>query len=143
MILNNNHYDNLKKESEKFNYEFVHIDGGKCITIDELFTEFFLKFKFPDYFGYNWPAFDECINDLNWLPADGYVVLISNVAKILPNNNQDFETFIKIFINTINEWVIGRNFDGFPTPPTPFYLFLECDKESETKINKILAKHKI
>jgi hypothetical protein len=30
-------------------------------------AEFAASFQFPYYFGENWPAFDECINDLSWL----------------------------------------------------------------------------
>lgn len=136
---NDNYSEILKKESDELGYEYIYIDGNKCMTIDDLFTEFSVKFKFPDYFGYNWPAFDECINDLNWLPACGYIVLIGNGSKILSNNKQDFETFIKVLVNAVSEWVNGRNFDSFPTSPTPFYLFMECSKESEFMLKELLS----
>ena len=32
------------------------------------------QLQFPDYFGENWDAFDECLRDLSWLPA-GQVIL--------------------------------------------------------------------
>ncbi|WP_375472657.1 barstar family protein [uncultured Nostoc sp.] len=31
--------------------------------------------QFPTYFGTNWDAFDECITDLTWCPAERYVIL--------------------------------------------------------------------
>jgi RNAse (barnase) inhibitor barstar len=33
-------------------------------------------FKFPDYFGHNLDALDECITDLEWINADNYVILL-------------------------------------------------------------------
>jgi hypothetical protein len=33
--------------------------------------------KFPDYFGWNWDALDECLRDLSWLPP-GRVILSHN-----------------------------------------------------------------
>lgn len=141
-LIFNNQYNYLEKESKKYNYKFIYIYGGKCITVDDLFTEFSDKFKFPNYFGYNWPAFDECINDLSWLPADGYVVLIDNVTKILIDYSNDFETFIKLLCKATYEWINGRNYDSFPTLPTPFYLFIECTNDSKYKVNKLLDKYK-
>ncbi|MCB1738755.1 MAG: barstar family protein [Gammaproteobacteria bacterium] len=32
--------------------------------------------KFPAYFGSNWDALDECLGDMDWLPADGYVLVL-------------------------------------------------------------------
>ncbi len=37
--------------------------------------------KFPDYFGWNWDALDECLCDLSWLDAPAGIVLLH---KYLP-----------------------------------------------------------
>src|SRR5690242_7078030 len=33
-------------------------------------------FRFPSYFGMNWDAADECLADMSWEPAAGYVALL-------------------------------------------------------------------
>lgn len=34
--------------------------------------------QFPGYFGANWDAFEECLSDLSWAPAPGYILLYDN-----------------------------------------------------------------
>ena len=34
---------------------------------DEIFAFYSSALSFPDYFGWNWDAFDECIHDLYWI----------------------------------------------------------------------------
>jgi len=46
-------------------------------TKEALLCELYQRLHFPDYFGNNWDALDECIRDLSWLPA-GPVVLRHN-----------------------------------------------------------------
>ena len=36
---------------------------------------------FPGYFGHNWDAFEDCLTDLSWLEAKGYVLLIKNLSE--------------------------------------------------------------
>jgi hypothetical protein len=43
-------------------------------SVDELFEQLCERLQFPDYFGHNWDAFEECVRDLSWLPP-GPVVL--------------------------------------------------------------------
>ncbi len=33
---------------------------------------------FPDWFGGNWDAFEDCLGDLSWHPAPGYVLLLEH-----------------------------------------------------------------
>lgn len=37
--------------------------------------------RFPEYYGGNWDALDECLRDLDtWWPAAGWVVVVSDAA---------------------------------------------------------------
>ena len=36
-------------------------------TSHNVFAFYSKALSFPDYFGWNWDAFDECITDLSWL----------------------------------------------------------------------------
>ncbi len=56
----------------------VDLDGSKMPTLDQLFAEYKQNFSFPDYFGGNWSAFDECLKDLEWLPVRRYLTIISH-----------------------------------------------------------------
>jgi len=49
---------------------------------------------FPDYFGSNWDALDECLADLDWLDLPGYVLLIDSGQLILCEESEELlETF--------------------------------------------------
>ena len=38
--------------------------------------------EFPEYFGRNWDAVEECVRDLSWKPADGYLLTYAH-AQVL------------------------------------------------------------
>ncbi len=52
-------------------------------TLSGVFDEFAAALQFPPYFGENWGAFDECIEDLEWLPATGYLLLLIDATELL------------------------------------------------------------
>jgi Barstar (barnase inhibitor) len=54
----------------------VQIEGTKIEDEQGLMTALSEGFEFPDYFGGNWDALDECLRDLAWLKAKGYAVVI-------------------------------------------------------------------
>ena len=75
---------------------YTMIEGTSCLSKAELFDEFALKLKFPDYFGRNWDAFDECLNDLHWLCCEQYILFIKDFNVVLVNQIDEFETFVEI-----------------------------------------------
>ena len=70
------------------------IKGAKCQTTAGLLTEFARALDFPDYFGHNWDALEECLADLEWLPAKGYFLLIADAAQVL-RDDEEYETFLR------------------------------------------------
>lgn len=116
------------------------IEGKNCKKLKSLFEEFMVKLQFPNYFGENWAAFDECLNDLEWLEAEKYVLFINDIDKLLIKDRQEFKTFINILISAIDEWASGRNYDSFPTPPTPFHLVLHCNKNNAELVESRLSE---
>jgi RNAse (barnase) inhibitor barstar len=110
----------------------VHIEGSACKTKDGLFSVFATALKFPSYFGNNWDAFEECINDLEWLPANGYLLIVFDAKHVLVNTEREYKIFVDIIHKAGSNWATGNNDRG----PVPFHLLLViADKEDAAKRN--------
>ena len=57
--------------------------GSKMTTAADLFDEAAAALQFPPYFGENWDALDECLADLDWLPAGTLAVTILDGVRVL------------------------------------------------------------
>lgn len=60
------------------------------------------ELKFPDYFGMNWDALNECICDLSWLPA-GHVNLTHDDMPML-RDKKELHTYLSILENACKKW---------------------------------------
>lgn len=57
-----------------------YLRGIRCKTEDDFLIEVSASFQFPFYYGENWPAFDECIQDLEWLKFQKIFVLFDDFS---------------------------------------------------------------
>jgi Barstar (barnase inhibitor) len=55
--------------------QVFYLDGKEISTKEAFLSKAAQAMKFPEYFGYNWDAFDECITDLEWFPAQRYALV--------------------------------------------------------------------
>jgi hypothetical protein len=51
-------------------FEMTRIDAR-----DDVFAALAQALQFPDWFGRNWDALEDCLSDLSWRPARGHVLL--------------------------------------------------------------------
>jgi hypothetical protein len=61
--------------------------------------------KFPDYYGENWNAFEECINDLNWIKEKS-VVLIHKKMPNIPDDQR--QIYLDILKNAVESWELDK-----------------------------------
>ena len=80
------------------------IRGWKCSDYESLHNEVAAALQFPKYYGENWPAMDECITDLEWLPADWYLIYVSTIEDVLPGNEIDFSVFLRVLSGAGKAW---------------------------------------
>jgi hypothetical protein len=108
------------------------IRGAKCRTIAGLLTECARALGFPDYFGHNWDALEECLTDLEWLPAKGYILLITDAAHLLPDDEEEYETFLEILRDAGEAWGSGQAGMG-ARQATPFHVLFAVSEGENTK----------
>lgn len=81
-----------------------HVDGKQIHDKATFLTQFAEALSFPDYFGKNWDAFNDCITDMMWLPAPGYVVLYDHVSHFSANEPKDWSTARSILHDATRYW---------------------------------------
>ncbi len=86
---------------------------------------------FPEWFGHNWDALNDCLLDMGWRPAEGYVILLDHCDGIHGRAEADFVTLIQMFQSAADEWreqgvpfwcLVDMQADGIawlPTVPQP------------------------
>ncbi len=57
---------------------------------------------FPDWFGHNWDALEDCLTDLSWRDAPGYVLLVES-----PRPGDDLGVLVDILRSSAEFWA-GR-----------------------------------
>ena len=106
--------------------------GGKCRTSAGLFAEFARALDFPEYFGHNWDALEECLADLEWLPAKGYVLILSDAEQVLPDDEEDYATFLEVMSDAGEAWGSGQAGMGTQRAK-PFHVLLAVSQQGISK----------
>lgn len=97
------------------------VSGPACTTKEHLLRELARCLSFPDYFDPNWDALEECLCDLEWFPADGYVLLVERAHEVLRQEPEEQRTWFSILRSTGNYWATQ-------SPPRAFHTILVVAK---------------
>jgi hypothetical protein len=99
------------------------LHGRRCRTKAAVLAEFARVLEFPAYAGPNWDAFEECLGDLEWLPAAGYILVVTDAEQLLARRPADYVTFVSILESVGRHW--ARPDPGTPRRvATPFHVLL-------------------
>lgn len=80
------------------------LDGAKIASKDALLRQLASAMEFPDYFGNNWDSLEECLRDLQWLSARGYVIQFANADRFIEACPSDSRVFLQIIDSASRHW---------------------------------------
>ena len=106
-------YTILNTVSDKYSTEktlVAIIDGEHTDTLEKFYSSIASQLKFPDNFGNNFDAFDEMMNDLDWLEEDRiYLIFKSYDIFLVEENDEAREILLTILDDASSEW---KRMDG-------------------------------
>jgi RNAse (barnase) inhibitor barstar len=102
------------------------IRGTKSRTSGDFFNECAAALQFPDYFGENWDALDECLSDLEWLPGDAYLLVVTEADLLLDREPDHLRTLLEVLERAGGEWAKALDSQGVPRP---FHVVFQCTSD--------------
>jgi hypothetical protein len=61
------------------------------------------ELEFPDYFGHNWDAFNDCFRDLGYRPGSGAVIVIDQFDRLANNEPRDWGVGLEVLRGAAND----------------------------------------
>lgn len=83
------------------------IDGDPLEDDRTLLAAVAEAFEFPDYFGANWDALDECLRDMSWAPAAGYVLVVTGAEGLWQRDPRLAARLVRSWLFCAEDWA-GR-----------------------------------
>ncbi|MEW6497550.1 MAG: barstar family protein [Cyanobacteriota bacterium] len=110
--------DELSSLCQEYGFQFFYINGKNVTSKSEFFQNCAETMNFPDYFGYNWDAFADCMNDLSWLSANGYILLYTQPENFANNDPSEWSTVLLVLQEAVESW---------RETETPMYILIRTD----------------
>ncbi len=105
----------LTQQAAPAGWRVFDLNGTKIKDKPTFLNQIAQAMSFPYYFGKNWDALNDCLTDLEWAPAKGYVVLFQDPARFMKNAPADWDVAIDLFNTAIQFWTEQK---------IPFYVLL-------------------
>jgi RNAse (barnase) inhibitor barstar len=90
--------------AKRNDFAFFHIEGKNIARKEQLLNHVATALRFPDEFGHNWDALEECLTDLEWVDADGYLIYYDHIDGLLGAHPDQFETLVEILRDAVASW---------------------------------------
>ncbi len=111
-------------------------DGERMRTVVGVLKEIGVALSFPEYYGQNSAAFYECATDLDWLPADGYVFVITNCEHLLKDEPEEFPWLTDILSQVCEAWSEPVNAgEAWDRPAKPFHVVFQYKSDNGPRLD--------
>lgn len=97
-------HEDIIVAAEKCAYVIFKVDLTRVSDKQGLLEAIGRDMAFPEWFGRNWDALADCLNDLGWRPGEGYLVLLEHCDLLHESAANELATALRIFQDASNSW---------------------------------------
>jgi len=108
----------LEKASKALGFAVFNVNLEGCADLDAILPTLGKTLNFPNWYGANLDALNDCLTDLSWHEAKGYLLLFSE-ADALYAATASFSALNEVLTAAIEEW---------QTQGIPFWVFYEFQR---------------
>jgi RNAse (barnase) inhibitor barstar len=90
--------------AKRAKFAYFHIEGRLIARKEQLLNHVATALRFPDYFGGNWDALEECLADMEWVDAPGYLIYYDHIDPLAEEHPDQLQTFVEICRDAVASW---------------------------------------
>lgn len=85
-------------------FKIFEVSASDLSTKEEVLASIAEAMCFPDYFEGNWDALEECLRDMEWSPASGYVLIVRNAENLWRQSPRVAAELLQSWTFSAEEW---------------------------------------
>ena len=85
-------------------FNVYRIDLGKARNATTLHRILAKGLHFPDWYGGNWDALADCLTDMSWNEADGYLLILQGAEVLQAADPACFATLLNVLKEAVTNW---------------------------------------
>jgi RNAse (barnase) inhibitor barstar len=94
----------IRARAATLGLDCVSIDLEACDEKAEFLDRVSRALGFPAWFGGNWDALFDCLADLGWRPAPGYVLVLEHASGLREAQPEVFDTALLLMDDAASAW---------------------------------------
>jgi hypothetical protein len=94
----------VARRAEADGLAVARLEGKNVSTKEAFLDEAARSLRFPEYVGRNWDAFEEALQDLEWRPARGYLLVIDRFDRLAAAKPREWAIALDILGETVDAW---------------------------------------
>lgn len=85
-------------------FNVYRIDLGQAHDTESLHYVLSHSLHFPDWYGANWDGLADCLTDMSWNEADGYLLILQRTEPLQRGEPETFRMFLQILGEAAQSW---------------------------------------
>jgi hypothetical protein len=97
------HRSAVELATRELHYDYHHLEIHQGMSIDAVLARIGEVLHFPDWYGANFDALNDCLADPEGLPGKGHILTIDGCEQILASDPVGYATLLEVFAAAIDD----------------------------------------